>query len=139
MTGTLSISISKLTDIESNGWGRREYLDRIKRSGTPSRPHYYDHIPTPKRWWHYDKQGNLIVTGCLPDYPNYGVNGYGYPGHLSWREESNWMPSRIAIGKLTKPLCGEEWLANHYEKYPNGVLPEQTITKQIIKREVSSV
>ena len=62
------------------------------------------------------------MNGKQPNILEYNGNGYGYP-----------RGSRVGVGTLTRPICGESWLISHYRKYPNGKLPEQGMIRGKVK------
>ena len=83
---------------------------------SPTHLAYYEHIRIEKPVLRHDKDFDVHIT-CKPDYPSYGGNGFG----------KVFMPS---ISSAIRDYSVNQWIAKHYEKYPNGILPEQTIEKK---------
>ena len=100
------------------------WKDMIKQAKpqSPTRRIYYDHISVAKPFWHEDKDYHIVIHDRQPGYPEYSSNGYGFPN-------DGCCNGGVTIGKLTPVLCGKAWLDQHYEKYPGGFLPEQTMTR----------
>ena len=77
---------------------------------------YYEHIPkpTPYKFYVEHKVVDFTKNG------GYGGNGYG----------KCFMPS---ISHWLRDNGINSWLKEHYKKYPNGILPEQTMTRCKVK------
>lgn len=85
------------------------------KPASPSKPIYYDHADLHLR--SKPLTNAEIMVWAKPTYQYYSGNGYG---------------SRNS-GMNTTPLCGEDWIREHYKKYPDG-LPEQTIIVTKVKK-----
>jgi len=83
------------------------WKDMIKRCkpASPAKPVYYDHITIKK----------AVIEPVK--YPSYGGNGFG----------------RLPVNEHIPPMANSQWFKNHYAKYPDGGLPEQTMIKERIK------
>jgi len=97
---------AKVYTIDDEEESIRTWKEAVKHSASPNRPLYYAHITVQKFNPHHK-----------PSYQYYNGKGFGF---LTYH------------GGL---LCnnGTDWIKKHYEKYPDGILPEQTITKRRVK------